>query len=73
MSRRTHIIITLILLIILIGAIVYSVREGEITHTTTIPSQRQPTNDATSVRASHSYRLEDNISVPSEKTVSANQ
>lgn len=75
MNERTRIIIAIILLIILLGAITYSVRSSKqktAPVTLTPVEQVSIMNDAT-VRASRSYRLEDNLSVPSERVIEEEQ
>lgn len=69
MSERNRIIFAVILLLILIGAIVYAFKQGQLANApyTLTPSPEPEPYDTATVRASHSYRLEDNLSVPSER------
>lgn len=70
MNQRVRVAIALILLATLVGAVVYTIRgnNGAPVAPEPVPEEvvAEPLPD-NSVRESRSYRLEDNLSVPSEK------
>ena len=71
MSERTRIIIAIILLIVLVSAIFYELKVKRASEEPVVltPTETVPVMDDPTVRSSRSYRLEDNLSVPSERTV----
>lgn len=71
MTERTRIIIALILLVVLVGTIVFEIQKRSTPEQSTIltPTETIPVMNDASVRSSRSYRLEDNLSIPSARTI----
>ena len=71
MSERIRIVVAIILLVVLVGVLYYELQVKRASEEPVVltPTETVPVIDDPTIRSSRSYRLEDNLSVPSVRTV----